>query len=77
MEEFKFVGYWNGDVINPEITFSVPEINSNKKLVLITINIVPDNKEVALKFRLNDLNSKTKKLNRGLKNLVNSTKRLK
>ena len=73
MEKRHFIGYWNLRCDNPEITFSVPKPGENKKLVLITVEDVPNQNQ----HSLGKLNSSIRKLDSGLKKLTNSASKLK
>jgi hypothetical protein len=73
MEPKFFVGYWNQNEVDPEITFDVPrEGGDTRKLVLITIEDIGGNRK-----ELNPINTKCKKLSRGLDKLIKASNRLK
>ena len=77
VETIKLVGYYNCNYSSPEITFNSPtDLDDDRKLVIITLEFPPDGNDLNLKFKTEDLIIKTKKLESGLKKLIQSTKKI-
>ena len=77
MKEVKLVGYWNGDINNPEITFDIPEKSvDNKQLVVMTLQVIPEDKFEDIRGTLNNNLNKLGKINKELKNLCNASRRI-
>lgn len=78
IEKFKLVGYWNCNLETPEITFNPPESElDSRKLVIINLEIVPDVTEDAICGNVRKLAAEGRRINRGLRSLLDSTRRLK
>ena len=77
MNEVKLVGYWNGDTNNPEITFDIPTKSvDNRKLVVMTLQIIPEDKFGEVKSLLNNNLNKLGKINKELKGLCEASRRI-
>lgn len=64
-EKIKIVGYWNGSINDPEISFNIPtEESDTRKLVVIELQCVEDNSRVSLKNTLEKANREVDKLSR-------------
>jgi hypothetical protein len=71
--KIQFVGYWNKDFENPRFEFSIPTNVDNYELVVITLDpIKPVLKENMPSRELRDI----KKLNRGLKKIAESMRKV-
>ena len=77
MNEVKLVGYWNGDINNPEITFDIPTKSvDNRKLVVMTLQVIPEDKFGEVKNLLNNNLNKLGKINKELKGLCEASRRI-
>lgn len=64
------IGYWNGSVDDPEITFNVKEdLEDKRRLVYITLDLIEEPSESETKTAF-------KKFEKGLRNLASSVKNL-
>jgi len=76
LKEVKLVGYWNRDLKNPEITFSIPEKLEEKELVVITLTRFDDTTDFSHLNTAKSLAS-LKKLKKELRNITMIGRRLK
>lgn len=75
-EDVRLVGYWNKDLKNPEITFTVPEKSENKELVVITLTRFDDTSDMS-HLNMSKSLASLKKVKKELRNLTIIGRRLK
>lgn len=71
-KEVNILGYWNGSIEDPEITFNQEEaLRSNKTLCIINLKPVPQ-----LSNSENDIDKKLKKVSRELRGFVTTLRKI-
>jgi len=71
-EDIKFVGYWNEDLVHPVITTN-PNESKDKKLCIISIKIIKEDRHAGLKNAIID---HTRKIKRELKSLTEAIRKV-
>lgn len=83
MKTIKLVGYWNGSEVKPEITFNPPSVEeqASKKLVLIQLQELPDNRTYNLKEdiekNVKSISKNAQDIQKSLNHSLNLLKKLK
>ena len=76
--EVHLVGYWNGDIENPEIIFKTPQESDSKyKMVVISIRPAIVYRQEPNKYDIKKQVESLKNTSKELKNLIAATRRLK
>lgn len=74
MKEYELVGYWNGSVEHPEISFEVPKDVENKKLVLISLKVLDNSEQDRLE---SNIKKTLKKIKKEFRNVCDISRRIK